>query len=64
MRLAYWPVPAALVDSLARSLPKEAWARMTIKEGSKGPLVCDFACLRIVEARAGLLAVLMLKLAG
>ena len=27
---------------------------MTIKEGSKGPLVCDFACLRIIEARAGL----------
>lgn len=45
---------ARRVDSLAFSLPKEAWARMTIKEGSKGPLVCDFACLRIVEARTGL----------
>jgi SRSO17 transposase len=42
------------VDALACSLPKAAWARMTIKEGSKGPMVCDFACLRIVEARAGL----------
>ncbi len=27
---------------------------MTIKEGSKGPMVCDFACLRIIEARGGL----------
>ena len=42
------------VDRLVRSLPPAAWARMTIKEGSKGPLVCDFACLRIIEVRAGL----------
>jgi len=30
------------------------WTRTTIKEGSKGPIICDFAFLRIVEARAGL----------
>lgn len=42
------------IDTLALSLPQAAWVRMTIKEGSQGPLVCDFACLRILEARAGL----------
>ena len=35
-------------------LPKSAWTRATIKEGSKGPIVCDFAFLRVVEARDGL----------
>ncbi len=35
-------------------LPKSAWTRATIKEGSKGPIVCDCAFLRVVEARDGL----------
>ncbi len=35
-------------------VPKRNWLRATIKEGSKGPLVCDFAFLRVTEARAGL----------
>ena len=35
-------------------LPKTAWTRATIKEGSKGPIVCDFAFLRVLEARHGL----------
>ena len=35
-------------------LPKTAWTRATIKEGTKGPIVCDFAFLRVVEARDGL----------
>ena len=42
------------VDALACSIPAAAWLRAQIKEGSKGPLVCDFVCLRIHEARAGL----------
>ena len=42
------------VDALAQQLPANAWVRARIKEGTKGPLVCDFACLRIVEARKGL----------
>jgi SRSO17 transposase len=42
------------VDSLVARIPKLAWTRALIKEGSKGPLVCDFAFLRITEARAGL----------
>jgi SRSO17 transposase len=42
------------VDALAKELPDEAWVRAKVKEGAKGPMVCDFAFLRIVEARSGL----------
>lgn len=42
------------VDQLAKRLPKSAWKRTTIKEGSKGPLVCDVVMVRVTEARAGL----------
>ena len=42
------------VDELLWRLPKTAWTRTTIKEGSKGPIVCDVAFVRINEARNGL----------
>lgn len=42
------------VDTLAARIPKKSWTRAMIKEGSKGPLVCDFAFLRVTEARSGL----------
>ena len=42
------------VDALAQQLPDKVWVRAKIKEGTKGPLVCDFACLRVVEVRDGL----------
>ena len=42
------------VDVLAAQLPAKAWVRAKIKEGTQGPLVCDFACLRVVEVREGL----------
>jgi len=42
------------LDDLVLALPKEAWSRATIKEGSKGPIVCDFAFLRLIEPRANL----------
>jgi SRSO17 transposase len=42
------------VDELLKRLPKEAWVRGTVKEGSKGPIVCDFAFVRVTEARQGL----------
>lgn len=45
------PVQAKDVLNL---LPKTAWTRATIKEGSQGPIVCDFAFLRVVEARDGM----------
>jgi SRSO17 transposase len=42
------------VDELLWRLPKSAWTRALIKEGSKGPIVCEFAFVRITEARDGL----------
>ncbi len=42
------------VDELAKRLPKSAWKRTTIKEGSRGPLVCDVVMIRVTEARDGL----------
>jgi len=42
------------VDELAKRLPKRAWKRTTIKEGSKGPIVSDVAMVRVTEARDGL----------
>ena len=42
------------VDDLVRRLPKTAWVRGMVKEGSKGPIICDFAFVRVTEARQGL----------
>jgi len=42
------------VKQLVRNIPKRDWVRATIKEGSKGPIVCDFAFLRVSESRANL----------
>ena len=42
------------VDEVLKRLPKTAWLRGTIKEGSKGPIVCDFAVVRVTECRQGL----------
>jgi SRSO17 transposase len=42
------------VKQLARIIPKTNWVRATIKEGSQGPIVCDFAFLRVSESRANL----------
>jgi SRSO17 transposase len=42
------------VDDLLPTLPSEAWGKATIKEGSKGPIVCQFAFLRLTESRANL----------
>jgi SRSO17 transposase len=42
------------VNELTQQLPVDAWVRARIKEGTKGPLVCDFACLRVIEVREGL----------
>jgi SRSO17 transposase len=47
--------PDALpVDSVAQALPSTAWRRLRIKEGTKGPLVADFACQRVVAVRDAL----------
>lgn len=42
------------VNELAAGILKEGWTRATIKEGSKGPIVCNFAFLRLTESRGNL----------
>jgi SRSO17 transposase len=45
------PIP---VQQLVNKIQKQDWVRAVIKEGSKGPIVCDFAFLRVTESRGGL----------
>lgn len=42
------------VATIAASLPADKWTRQTIKEGSKGTLVADFAMMRVVAVRDAL----------
>ena len=42
------------VKQLVQKIQKQDWIRAVIKEGSKGPIACDFAFLRVTEARGGL----------
>ncbi len=42
------------MDQLARQLSADAWHRYRMLEGSKGPLVADFAAMRAVATRDGL----------
>lgn len=45
---------AVTVQEIVAQIPRQAWTRATIKEGSKGPIVCDFAFLRVIESRNSL----------
>lgn len=45
------PIPA---KQLAHRIPKTDWIPAVIKEGSKGPIVCEFAFLRVTESRKNL----------
>ncbi len=45
------PIP---VQQLVKKIQKQAWVQAVIKEGSKGPIVCEFAFLRVTESRGGL----------
>lgn len=42
------------VKQLAAALPKSSWRRKLIKEGSKGPMIAEFAFLRAITIRDGL----------
>ena len=39
------------VAAIAQDQPAHKWSRHTIKEGSKGPIIADFAFLRVVAVR-------------
>lgn len=44
------PVPKR-VDEIAATIPAQEWKAFLIKEGSKGPMVAEFAFRRVVEVR-------------
>jgi SRSO17 transposase len=50
-RLVEGAPTARPVLEVAGTLPAEAWTRQTIKEGSQGPMVADFAAIRVVAVR-------------
>jgi len=54
VRLCPGEPQAQQVSAIAASLPAEQWHRQTIKEGTKGTLLADFAALRVVAVRNGL----------
>ena len=54
LRLRHPTEKATPVEALAGHIPTDGWTRATIKEGSKGPIVCDFAFLRVIESRESL----------
>jgi SRSO17 transposase len=42
---------AKTVTEVAVALPPESWQRLTLKEGSKGPIVAELACLNVFVVR-------------
>jgi len=42
------------VKDLVKRVPKQNWLTAVMKEGSKGPIACEFAFLRIIESRGNL----------
>ena len=42
------------VKQVVRNIPKKDWVQAIIKEGAKGPIVCEFAFLRVTESRGNL----------
>ena len=45
---------ALTVQDLVAQVRRTAWSQATTKAGSKGPLSCSFAFLRVTESRGGL----------
>jgi SRSO17 transposase len=54
VRLADGEPESQAVTLVAAQLPREAWQQYTIKEGTKGPIVAEFAALRVINARKNL----------
>ena len=54
LQLVAGEAEAQPVAQIAAELPAGQWSRHTIKEGSKGPIVADFACFPVVAVRNGL----------
>ena len=54
LRLKTPDQPRYRVDQVIKRLPNALWMRMTITDGSQGPIVADVAVVRVTEARDGL----------
>jgi SRSO17 transposase len=54
LRLRYPYQRPRRVDAIVRRIPPRLWQRSVIKEGSKGPIICDFAFVRVSVVRDGL----------
>jgi SRSO17 transposase len=54
VRLAEGEPESEAVALVAAQLPSEVWQQYTIKEGTKGPIVAEFAALRVINARDNL----------
>jgi SRSO17 transposase len=54
LRLRHSTEKATTVRDVANQIPADGWTCATIKEGSKGPILCDLAFLRVVESRDSL----------
>ena len=53
-RLRYPFQRAHCVDAIARRIPRRTWQRVSIKDGSKGPILADIASVRVWNVRDGL----------
>ena len=51
-RLRYPYQRSRRVDAILRRIPRRMWRRSVIKEGSKGPIICEFACIQVQIGRA------------
>ena len=54
VRLLHPSDKAMTVEGVAKQIAADGWIRATIKEGSKGPIVSDFAFLRVIVRRDSL----------
>jgi SRSO17 transposase len=50
-RVSRRAAPPRQLQKLVLTLPRSAWTRYVIKEGSKGPIIADFAFLRVTTVR-------------
>lgn len=54
VRVAEGEPESQAVSLVAAQLPQEVWQQYTIKEGTKGPIVAEFAALRVINTRNSL----------
>jgi SRSO17 transposase len=53
VRLAADTTPSTSVATVVAGWLTEAWHRLSVADGAKGPLTYDWACARVLESRDG-----------